>query len=130
MRQLLFILLTFLMFNCRNTNNVLSEREKPTSYLSIKEETWTKGANVIVGTLTNSSSMTDYSNIVLIVQYYSADGKKIGTERLVEFFILNHGKSKKYKRDINPPSLTERLQTTIDRAQFLDYDEMPNTKQR
>jgi hypothetical protein len=85
-------------------------------------EPWSLNSGHIEGTLTSNASKTDYANIVLIVQYHSEDGTKLGTERIVEFNILKAGESRTFKHIINPPSSTQNLNVIIDRAQFIDLE--------
>jgi hypothetical protein len=121
MKWRVLILSTIILSNCDNSKQIkIAEQETPTTFLSIKETPWVNGSDYIEGTLANSASKTDYANIVMIVQFYSTDGSKIGTERIVEFEILKSGENRTYKHNIHPPSLTGRLEVIIDRAQFVD----------
>ncbi len=119
MKWTILLLLTFGFSNCDDGKRVPAEHANPTAFLSNKGEPWNNESDYIEGTLTNSASKTDYLNIVLIVEFYNVKGDKIGTERIVEFEILKHGDTRKYKHNIHPPDLADNLMVVIDRAQII-----------
>lgn len=78
---------------------------------------------IINGTLINSATKADYSNIVILVHYFSNTGTNLGTERVSDYYILKAGESRDYSLDIHPANLTDSLAVTIERASYVDYDE-------
>ncbi|MFT5955122.1 MAG: hypothetical protein ACI8QD_001973 [Cyclobacteriaceae bacterium] len=85
-------------------------------------EPWSLNSDHIDGTLINNASKTDYTNTVLIVQYHSEDGTKLGTERKTEYNILKAGESRLFKYPINTPASTQNLNVIVERAQFIDWE--------
>jgi hypothetical protein len=123
MKKIIFTLLVITLFNCDNGGQVQEEIKSPTSFLLVKNETWLIGEKVIEGTVTNKATNADYSNIVILVHYFSNSGVNIGTERVNEYNILKAGQSREYKASINPPALVDNIKVTIERAAFVDYNE-------
>lgn len=123
MKNLLAVILAISLLNCDSKETLREEIKNPTTFLKIKNKKWINEEKVIGGTLTNSASKADYSNIVILVHYFSDKGTNLGTERVSDFYILKAGESRDYSLDIHPAILTDSLTVTIERASYIDYNE-------
>lgn len=110
------------LLNCDNKDRLQEEIKNPLSFLTVKNKKWI-GESAISGTLTNSAIKADYSNIVILVHYFSDKGTNLGTERVSDYYILKAGESRDYSLDIHPAILTDSLAVTIERASYIDYNE-------
>jgi hypothetical protein len=122
MKILLVIILMMSLTNCDNKDRLHDEIQNPLSFLTIKNNTWNE-ESVISGMLTNRATKADYSNIVILVHYFSDTGTNLGTERVSDYYILKAGESRDYNLDIHPASLTDSIAVTIERASYVDYNE-------
>ena len=122
MKNLFVIILSISLLNCDNKDILQEEIKNPLSFLTIINKKWI-GESVISGTLTNSAIKADYSNIVILVHYFSDKGTNLGTERVSDFYILKAGESRDYSLDIHPAILTDSLAVTIERASYIDYNQ-------
>lgn len=122
MKNLFVIILSMSLLNCDNKDRLQEEIKNPLSFLTVKNKKWI-GESAISGTLTNSAIKADYSNIVILVHYFSDKGTNLGTERVSDYYILKAGESRDYSLDIHPAILTDSLAVTIERASYIDYNE-------
>jgi len=123
MKILLLIILTITLFNCDNGEQLQQEIKNPTSFLTVTSRQWTNDGNFISGTVTNKATKADYSNIVILVHYFSNTGDNLGTERVNEYNILKNGESRDYQADIHPPISADSINVIIERASYVDYNE-------
>ena len=123
MKNLLPVILAISLLNCDNNGMPQAEIKDPTIFLKIKNKKWMSEEMIIGGTLTNSATKADYSNIVILVHYFSNTHTNLGTERVSDYYILKAGESREYSLDIHPASLTDSIAVTIERASYVDYHE-------
>jgi hypothetical protein len=122
MKNLFVIILSMTLLNCDNKYRLQDEIKNPLSFLTIENKKCIE-ESVISGTLTNSAIKADYSNIVILVHYFSDKGTNLGTERVSDFYILNAGESRDYSLDIHPAILTDSIAVKIERASYVDHNE-------
>ena len=123
MKNLLAVILAISLLHCDNKETLQEEINNPTIFLKIENKKWISEERVIGGTLTNSATKADYSNMVILVHYFSNTGTNLGTERVSDYYILKAGESRDYRLDIHPASLTDSIAVTIERASYVDYNE-------
>ena len=123
MKYVLSIVLAISLFNCDNGKQLQHEVKTPTSFLTATSKQWNKNEKIISGTLSNKATKADYSNIVILVHYFSNTGYNLGTERVVDYYILKAGESRDYRADIHPPTTADSIDVTIERASYVDYNE-------
>lgn len=93
---LLFVLLSL------TTACGYKERKSPWEYIKFNSEHWNGKPHIEVELL-NIAHHTAYGPITVLVVYHDSSGKRIGTERIGQYEVLEPGSNSLIKSVIHPP---------------------------
>lgn len=121
MRVLPFLIIIIAVTACGS-----SEKNEPWEYIEFISQPWDGKPQVEVE-LINFASHTAYQTITVLVVYHDEGGKRIGTERIMHYEILEPNSNSVIKSTIHPPPLPLRTHTIsfeveqaypVDRSEF------------
>ena len=79
-----------------------NERNSPWEYIKFDSEPWNGNPRIEVE-LINTAHHTAYGPIGVLVVYHDINGKRIGTERIGQYEVLEPGSNSLIKSVIHPP---------------------------
>jgi hypothetical protein len=123
MKPYLIAVCVLMLVSCSPTSSkISSERENPTSYLETILVPYKVGDLSLEGKLLNKSKFTDFSNVVLYINYFSYDDKKMGSERIVLHEIIKSKSQRNFKKSISPPESCVKVNVLIKSAMIAEVD--------
>lgn len=98
------------------------ERNHPEEYIKVLAEPW-EGETVLDVEIINTARYTDYGNIAVLIQYV-ANGRKVGTERLIHYDVIVANSNSVLNAKIHPPenpNQADEITLSVDGVQIASH---------